>query len=419
MALALKELRRKPTASQMREPHATDIHNYPRRLERAIKFLNAHRGVSEHNKTLVMQFLDRLKAEGLSLARQAGYVQRLTSIAVVLGKDFDKANQQDIEQLIKAVNAKDWAEWTKDNYRVTVKRFWRWLRELPRGKDPPETEWIRIGKAQSRTILPQDLLTKEETQKLIQAAEHPRDKAYVAVADESGARPGEVLTMKIRSVTFDEYGAVIVVRGKKGERRIRLVASAPYLAAWLDIHPERQNPSAPLWVNIGTTNHGQAYDYYAARKLLRELAERAHVRKRVNPYSFRHAAATYMANFLTEAQMCEYFGWKQGSKMPSVYVRLSGRDIDNRLLELHGLKPKPNERLEQTARACPRCEQKNSSASRFCSRCGSALDIQAAIENDTRIRRAGEVMETLLRDSKVKFLLMEKMRELGLVDKLS
>jgi hypothetical protein len=38
-----------------------------------------------------MQFLDRLKAEGPSLARQAGYVQRLTSIAVVLGKDFDKA----------------------------------------------------------------------------------------------------------------------------------------------------------------------------------------------------------------------------------------------------------------------------------------------------------------------------------------
>ena len=38
-------LRRESTASQMGEPHATDIYNYPRRLERAIKFLNAHRGV--------------------------------------------------------------------------------------------------------------------------------------------------------------------------------------------------------------------------------------------------------------------------------------------------------------------------------------------------------------------------------------
>jgi len=403
----------------MHDRHTIDIHNYKRRLERAISFLNAHPRASDHNKTLVKQFLDRLKAEGLSIARQAGYVQRLTTIAVILGKDLDKTNQEDIEQLIRTFNAKDWAEWTKDNYRVTVKRFWRWLKGLPRGKDPPETEWITIGKAQSRTVLPEDLLTKEETQKLIQTAEHPRDKAYVAVADESGGRPGEVLTMKVRSVTFDEYGAVIVVRGKKGERRIRLVASAPYLAAWLDIHPERENPNAPLWVNIGTTNHGCAYGYYAARKLLRELAERAHVRKRVNPYSFRHAAATYMANFLTEAQMCEYFGWKQGSKMPSIYVRLSGRDIDNRLLELHGLKPKHAERLEQTVRICPRCEMKNASASRFCSRCGSALDIQAAIENDMRIRSAEQVMETLLKDSEVKALLVEKMRRLCLVEKLA
>jgi len=157
--------------------HTTDIHDFPRRLERAIRFLKARPDVSEHNKALVMQFLDRLKAEGLSLARQMGYVQRLTAIAVILGKDFDKTNQQDIEQVVRSINAKDWAEWTKDNYRVAVKRFWRWLKGLEKGKDPPETGWIRIGKAESRTILPQDLLTKEETGRLIQVAEHPRDKA--------------------------------------------------------------------------------------------------------------------------------------------------------------------------------------------------------------------------------------------------
>jgi site-specific recombinase XerD len=121
----------------MRDRHAIDIHNYKRRLERAINFLNAHPKVSDHNKTLVKQFLDRLKAEGLSIARQAGYVQRLTTIAVILGKDFDKTNQEDIEQLIRTFNAKDWAEWTKDNYRVTVKRFWRWLNGLEKGRDPP------------------------------------------------------------------------------------------------------------------------------------------------------------------------------------------------------------------------------------------------------------------------------------------
>jgi integrase len=184
-----------------------DLHDYGRRLERAIRFLNVHTKVSRKNKQKILQFLERLKAEGLSLARQTGYVQRLTTIAVMLGKDFEEATKQDIEKLMKAVNARDWAEWTKDNYRVAVKRFWRWMNGLEKGKDPPETEWIRIGKAESKTILPEDLLTREEALKLVKATEHPRDKAYVSVADESGARPGEVLSMRVRSVTFDEYGA--------------------------------------------------------------------------------------------------------------------------------------------------------------------------------------------------------------------
>jgi hypothetical protein len=156
------------------------------------------------------------------------------------------------------------------------------------------------------------------------------------------------------------------------------------------------------------------YDYDAARKLLRELAEKAGVRKRVNPYSFRHSTATYMANFLTEAQMCEFFGWKQGSKMPSIYVRLSGRDIDNRLLELHGLKPKKNQDLEQTVKTCPRCQTRNSPASSFCNRCGSALDLGVALETDRRIEKAEEILETLLKNTDVKVFLIDKLRELGL-----
>jgi len=40
--------------------------------------------------------------------------------------------------------------------------------------------------------------------------------------------------------------------------------------------------------------------------------------------------------------MCEYFGWIQGSDMPSTYVHLSGRDIDNAILRIHGKLPKEN-----------------------------------------------------------------------------
>ena len=47
-----------------------------------------------------------------------------------------------------------------------------------------------------------------------------------------------------------------------------------------------------------------------------------------------------MANYLTEAQMNLYFGWIQGSDMPSVYVHLSGRDVDDAVLKANGITAK-------------------------------------------------------------------------------
>ena len=40
---------------------------------------------------------------------------------------------------------------------------------------------------------------------------------------------------------------------------------------------------------------------------------------------------------MTEAQLCGWFGWEQGSDIPAGYVHLSGRDIDNAYYTMHGL----------------------------------------------------------------------------------
>jgi len=358
-----------------------DIHNYQQRLERAVRFLKKHPEVTEENKAQILKFLEHIKAENLSLARQVSYVQWMTTIAANLGrKSFTQTKKQDVEALLAKFNGKAWSEATKENYQEAVKKFWRWLRGLPRGEDPEETEWVKVGGAKGRKIIPEELLTAEEANDIIAAAEHPRDKAYAAVTDESGARPEEILSAKIRQVQFDQYGAVFIVNGKVGYRRIRLIKSAPLLARWLDTHPNRNDPNAPLWVNVGSTRHGGAFDYNAARKVLRELGRKAGVRKRIYPYLFRHSTATRLANLLAEAQMCLYFGWRQGSRMPSFYVHLSGRDVDNKMLELYGLKPKENGFKDQI-QICQRCQANNSPVSKFCNRCGSALDLKTALED--------------------------------------
>ncbi len=65
--------------------------------------------------------------------------------------------------------------------------------------------------------------------------------------------------------------------------------------------------------------------------------------------------------------------------MAAIYVHLSGRDIDNALLQIYGIKSsKDSGKPKPTVRICPRCRTLNPMDSSYCTRCGSALDIATA-----------------------------------------
>jgi len=422
--------------SELQAQQPISIHDYPHRMERALRHLRSQRGICEANKRTLLAYMAHLEDEGLSLARRVTHLVRLTRIAEVLGKEFASATETDIRQLMRSLkmrktrNGKHEASRSElssrslEDYQNTIKKFWRWLKALPQtpidpSSNPPETAWMRKVRVE-RNRLPEDFLTVEEKDRMLTAAEHPRDRAYLEVNWDSGARPGEILSRRLRDVEFDEYGAVMIVRhGKTGDRRIRLIESAPALATWVNNHPHRGDPDAPLWVNIGTTNHNESWGYYAARKLVRTLAEKAAIIKHVTPYSFRHGRATQLANHLTESQLSQHLGWRQGSKMPAVYVHLSGRDLDSRLLELHGLKPKTNHDLSEAVRTCPRCNTRNGPESKYCNRCGLTLDLKTALEAQERIDRAEDILEKLLGNAEVRKFLAAKIREMHLTEDLT
>jgi len=88
-------------------------------------------------------------------------------------------------------------------------------------------------------------------QRLIASCESLRNRALVHVLYESGARAGEILSLKVGDVQFDRLGATVVVKGKTGMRRIRLIESVPDIQRWIAVHPNRNNPEAPLFPSKG------------------------------------------------------------------------------------------------------------------------------------------------------------------------
>jgi len=388
-----------------------DAHSHRRRLELYMKKLDEIE--IEHNRKLIIDFYNDCMARGLSVSRILKYMYSLLNVSKWLSKDFEDASKEDIVRLVGRIESNSYSEYTKNDYRITIKRFWKWLN----GDEdyPNEVKWIPTTIRNCREKLPEELISEEDVKKMIKSADNCRDRALISVLYESGCRIGEILSLRIKHVSFDDIGARMMVNGKTGMRRVRIVASVPFLASWMENHPLKDNPDAPLWTGMGTRNKYRAVKYESIRSMLQRVARRAGVKKRVNPHMFRHSRATHLANHLTEAQMNHYFGWVQGSDMPSTYVHLSGRDVDDAILTLYGLKRnKEKDGQEFAPVRCPRCNTMNSPGGRLCIRCGMPLDVPAVIMVEEKRKKMDELMSALLRDPEVRSVVRRKMMEMRL-----
>lgn len=392
-----------------------DIHGYGTRINSALQIIERN-NPNEDNRADLLEFYEYLVASGLSRGRILKYLYHLQKMGGWLGKSFKDATKKDIIKLVQIIETQDYTPHTKHDYKIVVKRFYQWLRSSD--GYPEEVRWIKSTIKMNDSTIPEELLTVEEIKKLIETTEHPRNKAIVSALYESGCRPSEFLSFCIKHVVFDKYGAQLTIpRGKTGMRKIRLVASVPNLAAWIGMHPLRDDPGAPLWVGIGTSNRNRLFLYRTLVKCLVEIGQKAGLKKKLYPYIFRHTRATHMANHLTEAQMCQYFGWVQGSKMPRTYVHLSGRDLDGPILQMHGIIKEEKKKDTFSPKVCLRCNTVNPPSGKFCARCGMALDEYTALmlerKQEISNNKINRLLTLMLQDKDTRDLTINKIKQVN------
>jgi len=384
-----------------------DVHNSKRRLEQALENIEKDETISEKNKKAIYDFHNYAIAQGLTLSRVLRYLYDIRNLAHYLKKDFDQTTRADIEKVLTELEKSEYAEYTKHGFRIIIRIFYKWLRG---SNNPEEVSWYKIKQPKNKIKLPETLLTEQDIAKLIDVADNPRDRAFVSILYESGCRIGEMLSIQLKHIKFDEYGAQLIVDGKTGTRRVRVITSVPYLTTWLNAHPKKNDPEAPLWISYLTK---ELVGYHCYNKMLVTLKNRAELKKAVNPHNFRHSRATYLANHLTEAQMKELFGWTKDSDMASVYVHLSGRDVDRALLKTHGIKMEDTQEEKSLLlpKQCKRCQDVNPATNKFCRVCGLPLDDKIAdqiVINELKRRQADEVLDRLMKDNEFREFLKRK-----------
>lgn len=361
------------------------LYDLEKRLKRAKKKLSKLQ--NEENKKIIEAFVQQLFSEGISILRVIKYIYHLLVIERKMNKNLKEIDKKDVVLFLSHIEQSGYSEWTKKDYCVVLKRFLNFIGKEELAED------IKTTVKKNKRKLPKIILSKEEIKRIIESAEHPRNKAMLSVLYEAGLRIGELIGMKLKDLSFDRYGVVIKVHGKTGERRIRIVSSTSLLTRWLDIYPVKKDPESYLWIGLTKSRNVDGLSYKAVSKIIEKTKEKAGIKKNISPHTFRHSRATHLATILTEAEMCVYFGWVQGSDMPQTYIHLSGRDIDNKILQMHGLAEIEKERTDKlTSKVCPVCGYINSPTDSFCGRCGKPLDTKTAQKLDENVKYFIEVI---------------------------
>lgn len=267
------------------------------------------------NSLVVNRFMRELSLRGLSERRKAKYVILLRKFSKVKLSELTKRN---VDKFFFYLRDSKLSDETKQDYWNMFRIFVRW--ERPKIDLSNYKLKIRI-----KTKLPEEILTLDEIRKIILSAKSVRDRAIISLLYDSGCRPSELLNLQRKDVMFDDDGLIVIFNGKTGARRVRIITtldSDKFLKEYLDYSDSNSTVFGKICIE-------------RLNQLVKEHAQKIGINKKVYTYIFRHSRATHLAKHLTEQQMKVYMGWSMSSDMVSVYVHLSGRDMDERIMELN------------------------------------------------------------------------------------
>lgn len=226
------------------------------------------------------------------------------------------------------------------SYVKAVRGFLAWAKS--EGEDVDAE--ARLPKLPQRHI---EVLTRDEVQCMEDVADSERDKLIVRMLADTGVRVGELVKLRERDLVEQsrtEAFLRVVGRsqggGAKGDR-YRMVPLSPALAKRLRRYVERSRPadatSDRLFVSRRRSVNGgyDAITESGVQQMIRDVAERAGIRKRVHPHLFRHSAATFMLQRgMNPLLVAQVLGHTSLAMIQRVYAHLTPTDAHQALMQV-------------------------------------------------------------------------------------
>ncbi len=366
--------------------------DYEKKLRRELAALEKSQ-ISDKNKKLILRYKNWRLANSVSVAR---VVRELVSLRVLCERfdvELDRIDEDNLIDILAAIETYGWKLATVNEYKLALKQFLKMV-----GKEELAAK-IKKKEPRDNELTRDDLLTVDEVMRLVSVAMNERDPALIMCHLDLACRPEEILTLTVGDFVRDAWGIKVEMRRSKTFRRSpHLSSSLPYVSRWLSVHPLRDDPDAPMWIDLNKLRAGIAapIDHDAYRRLVARLFKRAGIKKKnFTPYNFRHTGITLWAVLLTEQQLSKHV---PGSKHLRRYAKLVDADADRKILKelglINGDEMEPDVKRLQPVK-CGICGEFNEPFRQRCWKCKASLDPARLVQEFG----GEEIIEAVMDDS--------------------
>jgi integrase len=406
-----------------------DLYNRKGQLENAIGRVNLLPDPDKQDILKLLQFMNDNRNADLTIVKN---ISILTTFRAKLKKPFRDATDLDMREAFSEIakegwktkkgTVKEYSPAADKKFRIVIKKFYK----IAFGNNefyPSTIKWIRTKSTKDKSTKKLDMrkyLTYEQIIKLIEITDGLQRKTFLAISYELGGRPEEILRLTNVDLINELDGINCTLRGKTGERVIKVVEFEGLLKNWLANHPLRHQRIFPLWISEATNNKNNPLGIAGAEKIAEEMIPKVDPNKEAKLYTLRHSRATFLAKCgWNQWQMCAYFGWDYNSEEPATYIHLSGSDLNQAILFLHGNEQAQKQRVVVLDK-CVRCRNKLSTSAPFCNECGlstsmsdvylKGLNRNAEI-NNTEIHKEAEELQQQISEMKSKIDKLQQQQE--------
>ena len=311
-------------------------------------------------------------------------------------KPYEEVTENDFIRFFFKLQEEDKSIVTINSYKHVICCFYRrFLRKEDLVKEiKPVRERVRKKD--------DEMLPPSEIKNLVENCTHPRDKAIIMTQYDGAMRLGEMLSIQLKHIEFDEHGLRVTITGKTGTRKIRLIDSVPYLRDWLNYHPFKNDKDSYLFINLKT--YGRKLKDNGIAQVLRRAKKSAGITKRVHPHLLRHSRLNQLAKEgFNERDLRIFAGWSSDSRMPDTYLHYGEDHVDEKMLEHRGIykdeqKQKVDaEKKKLEPKNCPLCKSIQPADAKYCN-CGMVLDSKEAVQIELLRKKANQFTHKLMHE---------------------